>query len=146
MTDREPGEQSGSVESVLRALPTQDTQTALLGRLYRDHADFVWRVLLRFGIPEAIAEDVAHEVFLVVGRRLDRYDGSTPFKAWLYGVARGVAANVRRSQARSQQRLRVVDPPADPDTPEQEVARSQAASLVARFLDTLKPRSGRSSC
>ncbi len=110
-----------------------------LGQLYREHADFVWRVLVRFGIPEAVAEDAAHEVFLVVRRRLADYDEATPFRAWLYGIARGVAANVRRSRARSAQRLRVVQPPPSPATPEQQLARVQAAALVERFLATLSP-------
>lgn len=111
-----------------------------LGELYREHADFVWRVLLRFGIPEAQAEDVAHEVFLVVGRRLSSYDPSSPFRAWLYGIARGVAANVRRSAQRTEQRLRVVAAPPDPPTPEDHLQRRQAAQLVERFLATLKPQ------
>lgn len=116
----------------------QDDQ-ARLGRLYREHADFVWRVLLRFGIPEAQAEDVAHEVFLVVRRRLAGYDPASPFRAWLYGIARGVAANVRRSRERRENRLRVVEAPPAPPTPEEHVERSQAAALVERFLDTLGP-------
>ena len=108
-----------------------------LADLYRDHADFVWRSLLRLGIPEATAEDVAHEVFLVVRRRLRDYDGRAPIKAWIYGIARGVAANRRRADARAQRRLRVVEAPPAPPTPEQAVQRAQAAQLVADFLQTL---------
>jgi len=114
-------------------------ERAQLGRLYREHADFVWRVLLRFGIPEAQAEDVAHEVFLVVGRRLSDYDPSAPFRAWLYGIARGVAANARRSRERRDNRLRVVEPPPTPPSPEEHVERSQAAALVEQFLEALPP-------
>ncbi len=96
-------------------------------------------MLLRFGVPEAQAEDVAHEVFLIVDRRLCDYDPASPFKAWVYGIARGVAANVRRSDARRQRRLRVVEPPDPPRDPEQALQRGQAMRRVTRFLATLKP-------
>lgn len=138
MTDRRVGAQSGGVEALAAAPVSDDAQPRdRLGQLYREHADFVWRVLLRFGIDDAHAEDVAHDVFLVVGRRLNDYDETTPFRGWLYGIARGVAANVRRSRERSQRRLSVVQPPPEPPTPEEQAHRTQAAMLVEQFLDTL---------
>jgi RNA polymerase sigma-70 factor (ECF subfamily) len=107
-----------------------------LARIYRDHADFVWRAVQRFGIPEAQAEDVVHEVFLVVQRRLADFTGEHP-RAWLWGIARGVASNVRRGRERASRReqvsLEIVHPP-DPDTPEDHLRRAQAAELVERFL------------
>ncbi len=138
MTDERLGEQWADVEA-LALTPVRDDarQRARLGQLYREHADFLWRVLLRFGIPESAAEDVAHEVFLVVRRRLPDYDEATPFRAWLYGIARGVAANARRSDERSQRRLRAVPAPADPPSPEDRVQHHEAARMVERFLDTL---------
>lgn len=125
-------------------MPTRDEPRASAGslgldQLYREHADFVWRVVLRFGIDEAQAEDVVHEVFLVVDRRLGDYIPGAPMRAWIYGIARGVAANVRRSRQRAEQRLRVVPRPPDPETPEQQMERQQAVSLVESFLATLSP-------
>lgn len=110
---------------------------AELGRLYRQHADFVWRTLVRLGIDNADAEDVAHEVFLIVGRRLADFDPESSLRAWLYGIARGVAANRRRSAQRAKRRLEIVDPPDAPQTPEEHVQRRQAAALVGRFLEAL---------
>lgn len=140
MTDRRRGAQSQDVEALALTRAREDApRRARLGQLYREHADFVWRVLLRFGVPEAVAEDVAHEVFLVVQRRLPDYDERAPFRAWLYGIARGVAANDRRHRERNARRLRVVETPRQPPTPEDQVQRGQAAQLVARFLETLGP-------
>lgn len=110
---------------------------AALGRLYREHADFVWRTLVRLGVDEANAEDVAHEVFLIVGRRLEDFDTDGSFRAWLYGIARGVAANARRSAQRAKRRLEVVAPPEAPRTPEEQVQRRQAAAMVRAFLESL---------
>lgn len=110
-----------------------------LAGLYRAHAGFVWRVVRRMGIPEAAAEDVVQEVFLVARRRLPDYEGRGAPTSWLYAIARGVTSNYRRGQARAERRLRVVTgprPTAVP-SPEDEVGRADAAALVQRFLDAL---------
>ncbi|MFV8749152.1 RNA polymerase sigma factor [Nannocystaceae bacterium ST9] len=132
-----------------RALePSAEPAGGELARIYRDHADFVWRAVQRFGIPEAQAEDVVHEVFLVVQRRIEDFrprageaggPGETP-RAWLWGIARGVASNVRRGRERATRREQVsleVVPPSQPDTPEEQLRRAQAAALVERFLAEL---------
>ena len=43
--------------------------------IYRQHIDFVWRTLRLCGVPPAMLEDAAHEVFIVVHRKLPEYDG-----------------------------------------------------------------------
>ncbi len=108
--------------------------------VYRMHADFVWRSALRFGIRTSAAEDVVHEVFLVVGRRLPEFRPGSSVRAWLYGITRGVCANRRRSDDRRQRRhaeLQLVEPDG-PATPEELARRAQAVSLVQAFLDTLE--------
>lgn len=44
-----------------------------VSRLFDVHADFVYRVLLRLGVPRADAEDCVQDVFLVVAHRLSDY-------------------------------------------------------------------------
>ena len=43
--------------------------------LYEEHFSFVWRTARRLGVPERAADDVVQDVFLVLHRRLDDYDG-----------------------------------------------------------------------
>lgn len=105
-----------------------------LAEVYRAHAGFVWRVVRRLGVPEAAIEDVVHDVFLVVHRRLHEYDGRAAMTSWLFGIARGVAANLRRSQSRSERKLAVVPPPAAAPDPERTTEREQAAEFVRGFL------------
>ena len=110
-----------------------------LADVYRDHFDFVWRSLLRLGVPSSQAEDVAQDVFLVVHRRLPDYDSARALRPWLFGIARRVAADRRRSSQREQRRMRVIaaagsDRRADP---EQAAARAEAAQIVQGFLDSL---------
>jgi RNA polymerase sigma-70 factor (ECF subfamily) len=108
-----------------------------LADVYRAHAGFVWRVVRRLGVPEAALEDVVHDVFLVVHRRLHEYDGRAAMTTWLFGIARGVAANHRRGVQRADRKLAVVPPPAEAIDPETGAARSEAAEFVRAFLDGL---------
>lgn len=146
MTDRGagghlPGVRSSSASARSTSEPV-GTEKPSLERLYRDHAGFVWRTVKRLGIPEASAEDVVHEVFLVARRRLPGYEGRGAPTTWLYGIARGVCANWRRSRDRSKRRLAVVPPPPDVQTPEDASRRADAARLVQAFLHDL-PRDQR---
>lgn len=108
-----------------------------LDALYRDHADFVWRTVRRFGVPDEAAEDVVQDVFIVVRRRLPDYEGRGAPTSWLYAIARGVAANFRRGRDRAERRLRVVAAPEPAATPEDAVGRAQVAQVVRRGLAAL---------
>lgn len=108
-----------------------------LDAVYREHAGFVWRAVRRLGVGEQAAEDLVHEVFLVVRRRLPDYDGRAAMTSWLFGIARGVASNHRRGESRAQRRLELVAPPRSPDTPEDQARKREAAALVRSFLAQL---------
>lgn len=68
-----------------------------LRSVHGQHADFVWTSLQRLGVREADLPDVHQDVFLVVHRKLDTYDGRAPIRAWLFGICRCKAAAYRRS-------------------------------------------------
>lgn len=102
--------------------------------VYRAHVGFVWRTLRRFGIADAELEDAAHEVFLIVHRKLAGFDGRSAVTTWLFAIARGVASNRRRGELRRLRRHEGLPEPAPPDDPSEHVARAQAAAAVARFL------------
>ncbi len=75
--------------------------------IYRTHHGFVWHALHRFGIGPPAIEDAAQDVFVVAYRRWSDLAGAST-KAWLYGIARRVASNYRRSDRRRVQRERAV--------------------------------------
>jgi len=108
-----------------------------LAEVYRCHAGFVWRVLRRLGVADAALEDVVHDVFLVVHRRLPEYDGRAALTTWLFGVARGVASNHRRGVARAQRKLSVAPTPAAGPDPELRTEQAQLAEFVRGFLQGL---------
>lgn len=72
------------------------------GDLYRSHAGRlrVWLTTL-LGGDVATAEDLAAESWLVAARRIgDFVGGADDFGGWLFGIARNLARNERRTRAR----------------------------------------------
>jgi RNA polymerase sigma-70 factor (ECF subfamily) len=133
---REPQEGPASRPDSSRHEPLPRT----LQDVYARHSGFVWRIALRMGIPEHAVEDVMHEVFLVVNRRLREYDGRVSMTTWLYHQTRGVVSNYQRGRRRERQRIALVDPkPAPAPDPELEAGRAEAADFVQRFVDRLDP-------
>jgi len=106
-----------------------------LAEVFARHFDYVWRTLLRLGVAEADAEDLAQEVFLIVHRRLASYDPARPIEAWLYGIAR----NVARDDRKRARRRREVAAETERGRPDAGYARFEAAQLVRRALSALPP-------
>ncbi len=79
---------------------TSPADEALFRRLYADH----FRAVVAFAVRRAEqpddAADVVADTFLVVWRRLDDVPVGDEALPWLYGVARRVLANQRRSLLR----------------------------------------------
>jgi RNA polymerase sigma-70 factor, ECF subfamily len=64
--------------------------------VFEEHASFVWRVLRRYGVPERELADACQEVFLVVHRRLEEFEGRASLRTWLYAIAQRTALATRR--------------------------------------------------
>ena len=119
-----------------------------LEQVYRQHFAFVWRTLRALGLPGSALDDAVQEVFLVVHRRGQDFEGRSSVKTWLFGIAVRVAANFRRSAKR-----RSTDPlsrelPADVPDPEQHAVRAEATRFVEHFLSKLDdgPRAAFIAC
>jgi RNA polymerase sigma-70 factor (ECF subfamily) len=64
--------------------------------VYDNHVRFVWRALLRLGVPERDVPDAVQDVFVVVHRRLSEFEGRSKISTWLFGISMRVAADRRR--------------------------------------------------
>lgn len=69
----------------------------IIDGLYRELAPRIRSRLLSLGIPERDVRDVCQEVFIVAHQRLPTYRGEASISTWLYGIARRVASDYRRS-------------------------------------------------
>lgn len=64
--------------------------------LFEGELAFVWNTMRRLGVAERDVEDLAHELFVLVSKRLDEYDPSRPVRPWLFAMARRIASDYRR--------------------------------------------------
>ncbi|HEX3596421.1 MAG TPA: RNA polymerase sigma factor, partial [Polyangiaceae bacterium] len=65
--------------------------------VYRQHVDFVRRVLVRLlGSVQTDVDDAVQEVFLIAFRKRDEYEGRAEPSTWLCAIARRVAMSARR--------------------------------------------------
>lgn len=113
------------------------SSTALdVAAVYREHFDYVVTNLRRLGVPTPALEDACHDVFLVVHRRARNGGvGRDAMRPWLYGVARRVAADVRRSGARHRRRMLALQSVARHEPGTDEIVGDRR--LVQTFLDAL---------
>ncbi|HEU5076738.1 MAG TPA: sigma-70 family RNA polymerase sigma factor [Polyangiaceae bacterium] len=77
--------------------PEANVVRATFADLYRDHFDFVWRVLARLGVPERDLPDAAQDVFMVVHKKLPEFEWQCRPTTWLYGIGFRVASARRRA-------------------------------------------------
>lgn len=75
--------------------------------VYEAYHGFVWYALHRLGTSAEAVEDAVQDVFIVAYRRRATFEGPSA-KAWLYGIARRVASNYRRSGRRRRERVRAL--------------------------------------
>jgi RNA polymerase sigma-70 factor (ECF subfamily) len=105
-----------------------------------EYFQFVWRLLRRFGLSQADADDATQQVFMVAARRAAEI-GEGRERTFLYGTALRVFANARRSQ----QRRREVDDhgltdlAASAGLPDQQLDDARARATLDRLLARLAP-------
>jgi RNA polymerase sigma-70 factor, ECF subfamily len=138
VTDPDASLQTGGVRTA-----TSDVRVAAerpdFTALFRAEIGYVMHALRKLGAPERELEDLAHDVFVAVHRKLDDYDPERPVRPWLFGIAFRVASDHRR---RAQSRREVLrDGPADIEdvrpSAEEQMARGEDRRLVTRALDAI---------
>jgi RNA polymerase sigma-70 factor, ECF subfamily len=131
----------GAAKSALDASPSGAKTN--LDALYREHTRDVARWIAHLGGPSLDVEDLVHEVFMVVQRRLPEFRGEAKVTTWLYRITEHVVANARRRErfrrwTRRTRRLEIIDAvcpyPADPGAA---LESDQARRTVYAALDRL---------
>lgn len=141
--------------SILRRLapasprPEASAQAGLsIEAVYAAHFRYVWRCLRGLGVREQALDDAAHDVFLVVQRKLSSFDaGEARLTTWLYEIALRVARRYRTQTAKDAQRS-VSLVPAEPEEESElalplqslspcELESSERLALARRALDAL---------
>lgn len=137
----EPRPATPAVAAEAPALLAREASAAERVRaLVEAHFDSVWRVVRALGVPAADADDAAQEVFLVASRKLDAIAPGRE-RAFLFGTARGVAANQRRSAGRREALAADELPDVLDDAPRADelVDAARARVVLERALAALAP-------
>lgn len=110
-------------------------------QVYDEHFRFVWRSLRRLGVREADVADATQEVFVIVHRKLDEFEGRSKMTTWLFGICMRVARDHRNSRA--VRREVVTDGGVMADRPDEaadavtELDRRRRRALLEKILDEL---------
>lgn len=109
--------------------------------LYDAYFDFVLRVARRLGTPEAEAEDVVHDVFVVVHKKLDRFEGGR-LTTWLYRITANVVSERHRKRRvrNAFETLKIWIGGEPSESPERSAERSSATRAVERVLERMNPK------
>jgi RNA polymerase sigma-70 factor (ECF subfamily) len=109
--------------------------------LYDAHFDFILRVARRLGTPEGEAEDVVHDVFVIVYKKLDEFEGGR-LTTWLYRIAANVVSDRhrRRRVRRAFEALKVWVGGEAPESPERTAEKASATRAVERVLERMSPK------
>ena len=99
----------------------------------------MWRVLARYGVPDAHLEDATQEVFMVLHRRWGAWEGQASMRAWLYGVARRVASSHHRSQRRHRRKIAALPAPAEAPRLDERLADRHRLAALSRAIAALEP-------
>ena len=90
------GESSLTIALTAPFSPVDATTRPSFAEVYALELGFVWRNLRRLGVAEENLTDAAQDVFVVVHRRLDDFEGRAPLRSWLYSIVTRVARDHRR--------------------------------------------------
>ena len=115
-----------------------------LAQIYDAHFDFVWRNARRLGVPDASADDVAQDVFMIVQRRIADFDGRASMQAWIFGILVRVVRDHRRSFRRKGARNVSLEHEASREagaapgpTPVEQAERAERMRLLEQLLGEL---------
>ncbi len=112
---------------------------AAIRALFARHNVRVFRYLVRLVRSEAIAEELANEVFLDVWRQAGRFEGRSAVSTWMLSIARNKAMSAmrkRREETMEDDNAANLLPD-DDDTPEQHAQKRSKASVIRAVIDAL---------
>ena len=135
---REPSNFSDDPAALIVAIATCRDRDGFIV-LFTHFAPKVKSYLLRHGVLEPAAEELAQETLLAVWRKADQFDPSRATAgAWIYTIARNLRIDVLRRDRRRNDG-RIDEPVVDQRTPEEELKTAQGVSRIRAAMRLLPP-------
>jgi RNA polymerase sigma-70 factor (ECF subfamily) len=113
-------------------------------QLYHEHSQAVYYLALRYlGDPQR-AEDVTHDVFLKVYRKLDEFRGESAFRTWLYRITINHCHNLQaswhqRHMVSGMDETLLDTAPATSESPLRLLEVKELGERIAQTMDRLAP-------
>lgn len=112
-------------------LRVRNGEGEMLGVLFERYHDALFSFYVRLMGDRAVSDDLVQEVFLRILRYRDTYQPGTPFRPWMYQIARNARIDHYRKTPRHEEFApEMVAPVLLPDTAQQE----QESALLQRAL------------
>lgn len=135
--------QASWTEGVEAALATVEEATVeeaaapTIAEVFDAHGAYVARILCCLGVPDVDIADVVQEVFLVVHRRLEGFEGRSSLRTWLYAICLRHAARARERGARRREDCfaQTPEPEERAPTPFDALAKDQALVAALALLE-----------
>lgn len=137
MVGAEPPRPVSTLPAMTLALVTLSSSHAVAD-LFEVYADDVWRVLRRFGLAPADADDGLQQVFLVAARRCGDIAAGRE-RAFLCAVASRVASRLRQRRQVELSELVDLEEPEGESSPEEDLERRRLCATLDRLLARLEP-------
>ncbi len=115
-------------------------ETEALTRVYREYHPVLCSFAARLLSDPIAAEDLVHDVFVLLPSVIDRYDQDASLRAFLLGIASRRAMHHLRTAKRRRgllERLAQLPRFGSPRTPEEEADKRRLSNALTRALDRL---------
>lgn len=130
-----------SDETLLRRV--RDGEIEAFDRLYERHEGRLFAYLRAVVGDRADAEEVLHDAFLsALADRNAVLDREGSFRAWLYRVARNMALNKRRGNARHEKKIALAPEGEPPPHADAELEKHQLEAALEEAVTKLPPNLG----
>ncbi len=109
-------------------------------QVYELHFQYVWRCVRSLGVAQPSVDDAVQEVFLVVQRKLELFDGACELRTWLYAIVVRIVRRYRAEAARTAQRRATSEEAHRADASadlRREVETNEQLALASKALNTL---------
>jgi len=118
--------------------PRSGSEVPTLRAIFDEYSAFVWRTIKHLGVPERDVQDVCQEVFVVIHRKLDSFEGRSSLRTWVYGICIRTASDYRRrAHVRREQTVDEVPSVNFEASQEQDLERSRHRERLLELLAEL---------
>lgn len=109
-----------------------------LRAIFDEYSPFVWRTFKHLGVPERDIQDLCQDVFVVVHRKLDGFEGRSSLRTWVYGICLRTASDYRRrAHIRREQAVDEVPSAVLEADQEDQLERARYRKRLLELLDEL---------